>query len=418
MTDLKDDCFAMGADLMPYDEAMSVLQDRIHPIADVETVKLLSALDRIAAENVVAQRSVPPHDNAAVDGYAVYFEDLNPDQETHLPVTGRIAAGHPLNRLARTGEALRVFTGAPMPAGPDTIFFQEDCETEGDTVILKPGIKAGANHRRAGEDIEEGRTIINQGHRLRAQDIGLAASVGCVDFKVRRKLKAAVFSTGDEVRDPTEDAPTGCIFDTNRYTIMGLLEGLDVSVTDLGILPDSLPVIQDALEDAARTHDILITSGGASQGEEDHIAAAVNQLGALYFWRLAIKPGRPIALGQVSDTPFIGLPGNPVAVMVTFIQIARPLILMLAGCSETKPPMYKVRADFDYKKKLGRREWLRAKLVCGNDGILGAVKYHTDGAGILSSMAFADGLIELHEDQGPFSRGTMIDFLPFNEVRR
>jgi molybdopterin molybdotransferase len=300
VNDLKDDCFAMGADLMPYDEAMSVLQDRIHPIADVETVKLLSALDRIAAENVVAQRSVPPHDNAAVDGYAVYFEDLNPDQETHLPVTGRIAAGHPLNRPARTGEALRVFTGAPMPAGPDTIFFQEDCETEGDAVILKPGIKAGANRRRAGEDIEEGRTIINQGQRLRAQDIGLAASVGRVDFKVRRKLKAAVFSTGDEVRDPTEDAPTGCIFDTNRYTIMGLLEGLDVSVTDLGILPDSLPVIQDALEAAARTHDILITSGGASQGEEDHIAAAVNQLGALYFWRLAIKPGRPIALYRIT----------------------------------------------------------------------------------------------------------------------
>ena len=418
MTELKDDCFAMGADLMPYDEALEILRTRINRVVDIETVALRSSLDRIASEDVLAKRNVPPHDNAAIDGYAVYFDDLDPDQETRLPVTGHITAGHPLNRAARKGEALRIFTGAPMPSGPDTVFFQEDCDREGATVILKPGIKAGANRRKAGEDIEEGRTIITQGQRLRAQEIGLAASVGCVEMKVYRKLKVAVFSTGDEVRDPMEGAPAGCIFDTNRYTIMGLLDGLNVSVTDLGILPDSLSAIQNALSAAAQTHDLLITSGGASQGEEDHIASAVNRLGMLHFWRLAIKPGRPIALGQIGETAFIGLPGNPVAVMVTFMQIARPLILMLAGCSETKPPMYKVRADFDHKKKLGRREWLRAKLVRGDDGVLSVVKYHTDGAGILSSMAFADGLIELPENQGPFSRGTMIDFLPFNEVRR
>ena len=416
MVDLKDDCFAMGAELMPYLEALDILKSRINPIADVETVSLRLALKRIAAEDVLAKRNVPPHDNAAVDGYAVFFEDLNPDQETRLPVTGRIAAGHPLDRSAQQGEALRVFTGAPMPAGPDTIFFQEDCERIGDGVVLKPGIKKGANRRKAGEDIAEGRVIIEKGQRLRAQEIGLAASVGCVALKTHRRLKAAVFSTGDEVRDPTDEAPAGCIFDTNRYTIMSLLEGLDVSVTDLGILPDSLAAVREALSAAANDHDLLITSGGASQGEEDHIAAAVEELGTLHFWRLAIKPGRPIALGQIGGAAFVGLPGNPVAVMVTFMQIARPLILMLAGCSETKPPMYQVRANFDHQKKLGRREWLRAKLVRNDNGVLGAIKYHTDGAGILSSMAFADGLIELPEDQGPFDQGTMVDFLPFNEV--
>jgi len=419
MTELKDDCFAMGADLMPYEEALNILNERINPVVDIESVALRSALNRIAAEDILAKRNVPPHDNAAVDGYAVFFDDLNQDQETRLPVTGRIAAGHPLDRAVRRGEALRVFTGAPIPPtpdGPDTIFFQEDCERIGDTVTLKPGIKKGANRRSAGEDITAGRVIIENGCRLRAQEIGLAASVGCMALPVRRRLKAAVFSTGDEVRDPAEEAPAGCIFDTNRYTIMGLLEGLDVSVTDLGILPDSRKAIREALQNATQDHDLLITSGGASQGEEDHIAAAVEELGALHFWRLAIKPGRPIALGQVGGTAFVGLPGNPVAVMVTFMQIARPMILKLAGCSKTKPLKYRVRANFDHKKKRGRREWLRAKLVHGDDGVLGAIKYHTDGAGILSSMAFADGLIELPEDQGPFDQGTMVDFIPFNEV--
>ncbi|MEQ8195272.1 MAG: molybdopterin molybdotransferase MoeA [Rhodospirillales bacterium] len=418
MGDLKDDCFAMGSELMPYGEAMDILRKRIAPVAEAETVPLRAALGRIAAEDVVASRNVPPHDNAAVDGYAVYFEDLNDKAETRLPVTGRIAAGHPLDRPAGRGEALRVFTGAPMPAGPDTIFFQEDCERDGDTVILKPGIKKGANRRSAGEDIAANSVIIGKGRRLRAQEIGLAASVGSTELPVYRRLRAAVFSTGDEVRDPSGDAPPGCIFDANRYTVACLLEGMGLSVTDLGILPDSRDAIRDALRAAARDHDILITSGGASQGEEDHIGAAVQDLGALHFWRLAIKPGRPIALGRVAGKAFVGLPGNPVAVMVTFMQVARPLILMLTGCADIVPPTFKVRAEFDHKKKLGRREWLRAKLMRGEDGVLGALKYHTDGAGILSSMAFADGLIELPEDQGAFEKGFWVDFLPFSEVMR
>jgi molybdopterin molybdotransferase len=418
MVELQNDCFAMGSDLMPYHEALDILHARIDAVPDTELVDLRDALDRIAAEDVIAPRNVPPHDNAAVDGFAVYFDDLSPDHETRLPVTGRIAAGHPLGRPAGRGEALRVFTGAPMPPGPDTIFFQEDCVFEDETVVLKPGIKRGANYRKAGEDIQANSKIINKGQRLRAQEIGLTASVGCVSLKTYRRLKAAVFSTGDEVRDPKDEAPDGCVFDANRYSIMSMLKNLDVIVTDLGILPDSKTAIKKALKAAAHDHDLLITSGGASQGEEDHIAISVQELGALHFWRLAIKPGRPLALGQVGNAAFIGLPGNPVAVMVTFMQIARPVILKLAGCLETTPPMYKIRAEFDHQKKRGRREWLRAKLVRADDGILGAEKFHTDGAGILSSMAFADGLIELSEDQGPFSRGTMVDFLPFNEVRR
>jgi molybdopterin molybdotransferase len=418
MVDLKNDCFAMGSDLMPYADAMSNLRERIVPVAEAETVPLRAALNRFAAADIVAARNVPPHDNAAVDGYAVYFDDLNREAETRLPVTGRIAAGHPLGRPARRGEALNVFTGAPMPAGPDTIFFQEECDRDGDLVILKHGIKKGANRRSAGEDIRQGSVIIGKGRRLRAQEIGLAASVGYTELPVYRRLKAAVFSTGDEIRDPSGEAPAGCVFDANRYTIASLLEGLGLIVTDLGILPDSRAAIREALNNAARDHDVLITSGGVSQGDEDHIAAAVQDLGTLHFWRLAIKPGRPIALGRVAGKAFVGLPGNPVAVMVTFMQVARPLILMLTGCADITPPMFKVRAEFDHKKKPGRREWLRAKLVRGRDGVLGAVKYHSDGAGILSSMAFADGLIELPEDQGAFEKGFSVDFLPFSEVMR
>ncbi|MEX2452090.1 MAG: gephyrin-like molybdotransferase Glp [Rhodospirillales bacterium] len=403
---------------MPYADALSILRERIVPVAEAETVPLRAALNRFVAADIVSARNVPPHDNAAVDGYAVYFDDLNREAETRLPVTGRIAAGHPLNRPARQGEALNVFTGAPMPAGPDTIFFQEECERDGDFVILKHGIKKGANRRSAGEDIREGSVIIGKGRRLRAQEIGLAASVGYTELPVYRRLKAAIFSTGDEIRDPSGEAPAGCVFDANRYTIASLLEGLGLIVTDLGILPDSRVAIRAALSNAARDHDVLITSGGVSQGEEDHIAGAVQDLGTLHFWRLAIKPGRPIALGRVAGKAFVGLPGNPVAVMVTFMQVARPLILMLTGCADITPPMFKVRAEFDHKKKPGRREWLRAKLVRGRDGVLGAVKYHTDGAGILSSMAFADGLIELPEEQGAFKKGFSVDFLPFSEVTR
>ncbi|MFQ5783326.1 MAG: gephyrin-like molybdotransferase Glp [Alphaproteobacteria bacterium] len=418
MPQLSDDCFAHGGPLMTTAEALERIAALAVTVTEAETAPLRRASGRILAEDVVAPFDVPPHDNAAVDGYAVFFDDLDPDGETRLPVTGRIAAGHPLDRPMARGEALRVFTGAPMPKGPDTVMMQEDCRADGDEVVIMPGIRRGANRRDAGEDIAKGSVILERGRRLRPQDLGLAASVGRSALAVYRPLRVAVFSTGDEVREPGAALDEGAIYDANRYVLTALLEAQGAAVTDLGILPDDVETVRAALAGAARDHDVLFTSGGVSVGEEDHVKAAVEALGRLHFWRLAIRPGRPLALGQVGATPFVGLPGNPVAAMVTFLRIARPLVLRLSGCREVTPHLFRVRADFDYKKKKNRREWLRARLVARADGSLAAEKFPRGGAGILSSLVAADGLIELPEEMTQLTSGTMVDFLPFSEVSR
>lgn len=421
MAQLKDDCFAFDGGLIPVDEALAGLRERLTRVTGVETVPLSRAFGRVLAEDAVSDRNVPPHDNSAVDGYAVYFDDLDPDGETRLPVAGRIAAGHPLDGAARRGTAYRIFTGAPMPrdengGGPDTVFMEEDVERDGDFVALPAGLKRGSNRRFAGEDVKKDSVVVSAGRRLRAQEVGLLASVGLAEVAVRERLRAAVFSTGDEVRDPADGAPEGCIFDANRYTVMSLLEGLGCAVTDLGILPDDQAAIRDALDRAEADHDLLITSGGVSAGEEDHVKAAVESLGSLHFWRLAIKPGRPIALGQVRDTPFIGLPGNPVAAMVTFMLVARTMVLTLAGAADVEPPRFPVKAGFGYNKKTGRREWARATLQSDGGVLPLAVKRHSSGAGILTSMVEADGLVEIPEDVTRVEEGETVAFLPFREV--
>ncbi len=422
MAQLKDDCFAFGGQLTPVQDALVDLRSRLSCVCDVEQVSIHQALGRIIAEDITSPRDVPPHDNSAVDGYAVYFADLDPDNDTHLTVAGRIAAGHPLGRPAKRGEALRIFTGAPVPGGedggPDTIFMEEDCAEANGVVSLPPGLKQGSNKRDQGEDVKTGALIIAKGSRLRAQEVGLAASIGRATVEVHKRLRVAVFSTGDEVRDPSGDAPDGCIFDANRFAIMGMLRDLGCDVTDIGILPDDEAVIASALGQAAPDHDMLITSGGISAGEEDHVKAAVEQQGSLNFWRFAIKPGRPIALGQVGATSFVGLPGNPVATMVTFMVIARPMINVLSGNHNVLPHLYRVKSGFDYAKKLGRREWVRVRLEIGSAGVLTALKHPAGGSGILTSMVDADGLVELGEDIETVSAGDLVDFLAFNEVTR
>ena len=416
MTPLKDDCFAHGDELTPLPVALEQLERNIEPVAGVETVPLGQALSRILAEDIEAERDVPPHDNSAVDGYAVFHEDLSTDGDTRLPVGGRITAGHAFEGEAEKGNAYRIFTGAPMPDGPDTVFMQEDVRLEGEDVILPAGIKQGSNRRFRGEDVKAGTVILARGKRLRPQEIGLAASVGRGQLAVYRPLRVAVFSTGDEVRDPTDEAPEGCIYDANRYTVMGLLERLGARVTDLGILEDDETVIRNALKAAAQDHDLLFTSGGVSVGDEDHIKPAVESLGSLHFWRLAIKPGRPIAFGQVAGTPFVGLPGNPVAAMVTFMRIARALVLRLSGVVDITPPVYRVPAAFTFKAKGERREWLRARLQAGGDGVYSAHLFPAGGSGVLTSMVASDGLVEISEDQAPIEEGDLVDFLPFTEM--
>jgi molybdopterin molybdotransferase len=416
MAQLSDDCFAFGGPLMPIGEALRVIDERVVAVAAAETVALRDARGRILAEDVAAPRDVPPHDNSAVDGYAICHDDLAADRETILPVVGRAAAGHPLGAPAQRGTAVRIFTGAPMPSGLDTVLMQEDCVAAGDQVRLPPGIRKGANRRRAGEDAKSGDIVLRAGRRLRAQEVGLAAALGLARLAVRARLRVAVLSTGDEVREPGAEIGAGAIYDANRYALIALLEGLGCAVTDLGILPDRLAAIRDALAAAARGHDLVVTSGGMSTGDEDHMKAAVEALGALHFWRLAIKPGRPVALGQLGRVPFIGLPGNPVAVMVTFLMLARPLVLRLAGAAAASPRAFPVRAGFDYRKKAGRCEFVRASLGPVEDGLPVARKFPRDGAGILSSMTQSDGLVMLGETMTRVAPGMAVDFLPFSEL--
>jgi molybdopterin molybdotransferase len=426
MAQLSDDCFAFGGPLIGLDEALKLLLERTAAVTGIAPVPLAAARGRVLAEDIVAPRDVPPHDNSAVDGYALYFDDLAPGAETVLPVTGRAAAGHPLEGTQARATAVRIFTGAPMPAGensdgPDTVMMQEDCTETGGFVHVPPGIKRGSNRRKRGEDIKAGTVILRAGRRLKPQDIGLAASIGLTRVPARTALRVALFSTGDEVREPGTPAPAGTIYDANRFSLLAALQGLGCAVTDLGILPDRFETIRDALARAAAAHDLILTSGGMSTGDEDHIKPAVEALGSLHFWRLAIKPGRPIAFGQVNRVPFVGLPGNPVAVLVTFLRIARPLIQRLAGAEAAPPRLFRLRADFEHKKKAGRREWVRATIVradgeagIGQPGVLR--KFPRQGAGILTSMVEADGLVELGEDVTHLKPGETVDFLPFSEV--
>jgi len=421
MAQLSDDCFAFGGDLTPVDTALKHLSQVLVAVTEPEETALSDALGRILAEDIVAPENVPPHDNSAVDGFAVYFDDLAEAGETTLPIAGRAAAGHPFPRHQERGAAVRIFTGAPMPTGdgeggPDTVLMQEDCRADDSSVTIPSGIKRGANRRLAGEDVRAGSVILRAGQRLRPQEIGLAAGVGRSHLVVRAALRAAVFSTGDEVREPGGARDAGSIYDSNRFTLGALLRGLGVTVSDLGILPDDRATIAAALREAASRHDVILTSGGVSTGGEDHVRDAVEDAGSLHFWRLAIKPGRPVALGQVGRVPFIGLPGNPVAAMVTFLRVARPLIQRLAGAEAAPPPLFQVRAGFDYKKKLNRREYVRVRLETDASPGHIARKFKRDGAGILSSMVFADGLVELPEAVTGVKEGELVDYLPFSEV--
>ena len=424
MSDL-DDCFKVTDTRITVAEAIERFSSLLGGIAEVEKMPIRDCLTRILAVQLTAKHDIPSHDNSAVDGYVVYFDDLNKDTETRLPIRGRIAAGHPLNRPAKRHEALQIFTGAPLPKGlvdrgPDTIFMLEDIEVDGDVVVLPLGIKRFTNCRKAGEDVQINDVVLLPGHKLRPQDISMAASLGYEELEVYRRLRVAVFSSGDEIQDVGTPLHDGCVYDANRYSLLSMLQRLGCEVTDIGILHDNPDDIRAGLWQASRDHDLLITSGGISKGEEDHIRGIVEDLGALNFWNLAIKPGRPIALGHVEregvQVPFIGLPGNPVAVMVTFLRIARPLVLLLSGARDLEPQLFKVKAGFDFKKKVGRREWLRASLEQDGNGEIFVLKYPASGSGIISSMVASDGLVELSEECDAVKQGELVNFLSFNEV--
>jgi molybdopterin molybdotransferase len=340
--------------------------------------------------------------------------DLPLDAERAFAVTGRIPAGASAVRSIRPGEAVRIFTGAPMPEGADTVFMQEDVRVEADgKVVLPAGLRPGANVRPAGEDIPIGSAALAVGRRLRPQDVALAAALGLTGLEVRRRIRVAVFSTGNELVSPGALRAPGQLFDSNRFMLMALLGRLGCAVSDLGILRDDRSSLAQALRTAADAHDLLLTTGGVSTGEEDHVKAGVESVGTLVLWRMAIKPGRPVAMGIVGGTPFIGLPGNPVASFVTFAHVVRPTVLALAGAAPQPLLPLPVRAAFNYPKKIGRREYVRVSLRRAESGGLEAVKFPREGAGLLSSLVDTDGLVELGEDVTRVEPGQIVGFLGY-----
>ena len=415
MTQLLEDCFAFGGPLMTVDAALAVLLERVRPLGQTEAAPLGKALGRVLAEDVTAAADAPPHANAAVDGWAFRHADLGPG-ETRLAVCGRAAAGHPFAGDAPAGAAVRVFTGAVLPHGVDTVVMQEDARLDGEAVVVPPGLKPGANRREAGEDMRRGQRALAAGRRLQPQDLALAAAAGRASLRLHRRLRVALFSTGDELAEAGAPLAPGAVWDANRPMLAALLARLDAEVTDLGLLPDRAGAIAAALEQAAQGHDVLLTSGGVSTGEEDHVRAAVERLGRLHFWRLAVKPGRPVALGHVGAAAFVGLPGNPVAAFACFLRFARPLLLRLAGCEDVAPRLYPVSAAFAHRKRAGRREWLRARLAPTADGGLAAEKFERQGSGLISSLVESDGLVELGEEVTEVAFGARVAFLPYAEA--
>jgi molybdopterin molybdotransferase len=414
MAQLSDDCFAFGGPLLAIEQAVAIIAARVTAVPGVETVALAEADGRVLAGDVAAPLPLPPFTNSAVDGYAVRSRDLPPAAEQAFAVSGRIAAGDSSAQSIRPGEAVRIFTGAPMPEGADTVFMQEDVRVEADGRIALPaGLKPGANVRPAGEDIAAGSAALAAGRRLRPQDVALAAALGLTRLEVRRRVRVAVFSTGNELVSPGELRAPGQLFDSNRFMLMALLGRLGCAVSDLGILRDDRSSLAQALTNAADAHDLILTTGGVSTGEEDHVKAGVESVGSLVLWRMAIKPGRPVAMGIVGGTPFIGLPGNPVASFVTFAHVVRPTVLALAGAAQQPLLPLPVRAAFSYRKKIARREYVRVSLRQAKDGGLEAIKFPREGAGLLSSLVDTDGLVELGEDVTRVEPGELVGFLGY-----
>lgn len=409
-----NDCMAAAGDAeLTVDVALDLIGSWILPRPKVEIVSLKSARGRILADDVRAPCDLPRYDSSAMDGYAIRFADLPADGGAILRVTGRAAAGHPLGHRGSVDEAVQIFTGAPMPDGFDTVVVQESCTVQEGHVHLPAGIVQGANRRCAGEDIRSGAIGLRRGNILRPQDIGLAAALGFEMLPVFCPPRVALFSTGDELLDLGTPLETGRIYDANRYAVAGLLEEAGCKVTDLGILRDDAEALASALEQAACDHDLIVTSGGMSTGEEDHVKAAVAKRGRIYFWRLAVKPGRPLAMGTIGEAIFIGLPGNPVSAIVTFMILARPLILRLSGATEFVPPKLRARSNFRHNKAPGRREYLRVRVSRDQGGDLVATKYPRQGSHILSSLVESNGLAEIAEEICKVEPGDYVDLIPF-----
>jgi molybdopterin molybdotransferase len=416
---LINDCFVLDSDRLPHGEALAILKSRVAPVVGVEDVPLAEAAGRFLAEAIVSPRAIPAHDNTAVDGYAYAYSAYDEMSGARLKVVGEASAGHVFDGMPPSDSAVRIFTGAVMPDGLDTIAMQEDVRVEEDGgerfAHIPPGLKQGANRRLAGEDAEAGAVLVEAGARLRPQELASAAATGLGQLSCYAPLKVAIVSTGDEILRPGEKFRQGAVYDANAPMLQGLLAAAGAEAEDLGVLPDEPARVRTGLLEASRNYHALVISGGASQGREDHVVDAIDALGTRHLWQIAIKPGRPMSFGQIGDCVVLGLPGNPVAVFVCFLMYVRPVLTTLAGGAWPEPHSFPLPAAFTQKKKAGRREFWRARLTQAPDGRLHVTKFPRDGSGLISSLCEADGLIEVAEDVTEVREGDLVDFIPFSE---
>jgi molybdopterin molybdotransferase len=395
--------------MLSADQLLDALLERARGVTATETVAVTAALGRVLAAPQTSSITVPPLDNSAMDGYAVRVADVAA-AGVRLPVSQRILAGS-VGQPLQPGTAARIFTGAPVPPGADAVLMQEYCAADGESVVINKLPRPGENIRRAGEDIEAGAQILACGTRIGAAEMGLAASVGLAELTVFKRLKVACFFTGDELVAPGTALHPGQIYNSNRYTLTGLLNGLGCELIDFGIVPDTLEATEAALAGAASIADVVITSGGVSVGEADYVKAAVEKLGRVEMWKVAMKPGKPIVYGRVGDADFIGLPGNPVSAFVTFCLFVRPFLLKRIGAADVLYRAFAVQADFAWAKPGARREFLRAQLQPNGRLAL----FPNQSSGVLTSCAWADGLVDLGIDQ-TIQRGEWVRFIPFSEL--
>ncbi|HEV8644149.1 MAG TPA: gephyrin-like molybdotransferase Glp [Burkholderiales bacterium] len=395
---------------MPVEKARSHIRAFLAPVTAVERLSIRAALGRVLAVDVISPVNVPQHDNSAMDGYAVRFDDLRQDGEATLKVIGAAFAGKPFDGSVGPGQAVRIMTGAVIPQGADTVIQQERAKAVGDQVTVAPVTKRGTNTRSAGEDLRQGEPALKRGQPLRPAEIGLLASLGIGEVPVFRRLRVAFFSTGDELVPVGSPLGAGQIYDSNRYTLYGMLTRLGCDVLDMGVIRDDPKAVQRAFDDAAQSADVVITSGGVSVGEADYVKQILERLGEVLFWKIAMKPGRPLAYGRIGRAHFFGLPGNPVAVMVTFYQFVRDALLYLQGQVAVAPlPTLKVTCTSAIKKAPGRTEFQRGILSRAADGQWTVRTTGDQGSGILSSMSQADCFIVLPTEVGNLPAGAVVD---------
>ncbi len=416
---LINDCFIHDRDRLRHGDAIALLKSRLSCVVGSERVTIDRAHGRVLAVAAVATSPVPAHTNAAVDGYAFAASDAPTASTVGLVVAGRAAAGRTLATSVPPQSAARIFTGAVVPDGCDTVAMQEDCErfTEAgvDRVRIPPGLKRGANVRNAGEDVVAGSTLIGAGSVLRPQVVAALVSIGLADAAVFKRLRVAILSSGDEVIAPGQPLALGQVYDANAPMLEGLVRAAGADVHRIGIVGDTAAALEHGLATAAQAYDVVITSGGASQGEEDHLVRSLDRLGKRHLWQLAIKPGRPMAFGQIGDCVVIGLPGNPVAVFVCFLMYVFPMLRALGGASWSEPRRWMLPAAFEVSsRKPGRREFWRGTLV-EHAGAMAVDKFARDGSGLISGLRAADGLIDVSEDTAAVRTGDPVPFIPFSE---